>query len=170
MKIQRRKIGVAGSLQNQMMGNNATEPKVGEHATILMYSDRYPYEVIAASDGKCTIRAMETNFIGQCYGDERYDYRSNPNGEVLELEWMPKTNRWCTVSTKVEVIRSKAKAMYKEHGWGWSDHLPDGVVRPDDSTPFRQYNLVKGWTKEYRYINTVSVIFGVCEKYVDPHF
>ena len=155
---------------NQIMGNNSTEPKVGDYATILMYSDRYPYEVIAASDGKCTLRSMSAQFVGECYGDERYTYSSNLKGEVIDLEWFPKTGRWCTVHTKVEVIKSKAKALYREYGWGWSNHLPDGVIRPDDTTPFLQYNLVKGWTKEYRYSSPVSVIFGVCDKYVDPHF
>ena len=34
-KRQYRKVGVAGGFVNQMMGNNATEPKVGEGATEL---------------------------------------------------------------------------------------------------------------------------------------
>ena len=44
MKKQSRKVGVAGGFINQMMGNNSTTPKVGEGATILMYSDRESYD------------------------------------------------------------------------------------------------------------------------------
>ena len=37
VKKQSRKVGVAGGLINQIMGNNSTDPKVGEGATILKY-------------------------------------------------------------------------------------------------------------------------------------
>jgi hypothetical protein len=37
---QKTKVGVDGSLMNQLMGNNSTLPKVGEGATIMYYSDR----------------------------------------------------------------------------------------------------------------------------------
>lgn len=39
-KVQKRKVGVLGGFINQMMGNNSTEPKVGEPCTILSYSDQ----------------------------------------------------------------------------------------------------------------------------------
>jgi len=56
---QSRQIGVAGNFINQVMGNNCSVPVVGEGATILHYSDREAYEVIAVSDcgTKCTIRS-----------------------------------------------------------------------------------------------------------------
>ena len=34
---QKTKVGVDGSLMNQLMGNNSTLPKVGEGATIMYY-------------------------------------------------------------------------------------------------------------------------------------
>ncbi len=66
MKRQTRRVGVAGGFFNQLMGNNSTEPVVGKGCTILMYSDRDPYQVIDVSEdgNKCTIQAMNYKFVG----------------------------------------------------------------------------------------------------------
>lgn len=98
-KKQSRKVGVAGGFINQLMGNNSTEPKVGEGATILHYSDRTPYEVIWVSeDGlSCKIREMKATHIGESYGDERYTYKSNPESVLLDIKWNKRRKKWCSV-------------------------------------------------------------------------
>jgi len=181
MKRQTRKVGVAGGFINQMMGNNSTEPKVGEGATILMYSDREAYEVIDVSEdgNQCTLREMDTIFIGSGYGDERYEYKSNPNNYTTELEWNEKKGCWGIVTYSVEIIKSLVNKYHKKHGWGWVDEfLKDfGIesyqhlyVDPNDDNHYDQMKLIDGVTKRYKNFSKVSVIFGVMQKYRDPHF
>lgn len=177
MKKQSRKVGVAGSFQNQMMGNNASEPKVGEGATILHYSDREPYEVIEVSeDGmSCVIRTMGYKFIGQSYGDERYEYFSDPNGYTQTLEWNEKKGCWGIVSYVIEPIKKLRKDLFNEFGYDWWNHLPNGVKYEDliDGEPMgidTKYKLIKGVTKEYKNFRKVSIVFGYADKYRDPHF
>ena len=49
------KIGAAGGFFNQLMSHNSTVPVVGEGATILLYSDRHAYEVLAVDEKKKTV-------------------------------------------------------------------------------------------------------------------
>jgi len=181
MKRQTRKVGVAGGFINQMMGNNATEPKVGEGATILMYSDRHAYEVIDVSgDGnQCTLRKMDTTFIGSGYGDERYEYQSNPNNNTIDLEWNAKKGCWGKVTYTIEIIRSLAKRYYTKYDFGWAKQLVKDYglesyqhlyEDPSEDNYYNQMKLIDGLTKRYKNFHKVSVIFGVMEKYRDPHF
>ena len=181
MKRQTRKVGVAGGFINQMMGNNATEPKVGEGATILMYSDREAYEVIDVSEdgNQCTLREMDTTFIGSGYGDERYEYKSNPNNYTIELEWNEKKGCWGKVTYTIEIIKALVNKYHKKYGWEWADELlKDFGIESyrhlyEDTSADNYYNemkLIDGVTKRYKNFNKVSVIFGVMQKYRDPHF
>lgn len=181
MKKQSRKVGVAGSFQNQMMGNNASEPKVGEGATILSYSDREPYEVIeVAEDGmSCVIRNMSAKHIGQCYGDERYELTSNPEGYTQTLEWNEKKGCWGSVSYSVEIIKSLVNKYCKEYSYGWTEYLlkdfgiadyQDLYEDPKADNYYNQKMLIKGLTKRYKNFSKVSIIFGSADKYRDPHF
>ena len=157
-----------------MMGNNSTTPKVGEGATILMYSDRNAYEVIEVSDcgNSCVIREMDTHFIGQSYGDERYTYTSNAENNTMDLEWNSKRGQWEQFWTSIEIIKSLAKKLEKEYGWNWVDFLPNGVQHKDllekNDHGIYQYKLVEGLTKKYKCTSKVSIIFGVMEEYRDP--
>jgi len=180
-KKQTRKVGVAGGFINQMMGNNNTLPKVGEGATILMYSDREAYEVIEVSnDGmQCVIRRMDVTFVGQCYGDEQYTYKSNPENYTKKLEWSNKKQCWGEVSYSVEIIKSLYNKYYKEYGFGATEiilkdhgiesyqHLYDD---PNADNYYNQMMIIDGLTKEYKNFNKVSVIFGYMDEYRDPHF
>jgi hypothetical protein len=181
-KRQRRKVGVAGGFINQVMGNNSSEPKVGEGATILSYSDRDAYEVIEVSeDGlQCVIRAMDYKFIGQCYGDERYEYFSNPENHTYTLEWNEKKSCWGKVYYTVEIIKSLSNKYYKKYGWGCQDilledngltydDLYESDVLPEDRY-YNQFRIIDGVTKRYKNFDKVSIIFGLMEKYRDPHF
>lgn len=176
-KRQTRAVGVAGGFINQVMGNNSTEPKVGEGATILMYSDREPYEVIeVAEDGmSCVIRSVNSTFVGSGYGDERYTYESDPEGYTLTLEWNEKKGTWGKVSRTIEIMKSLRERLFKQYGFGWENYLPNGVKFDDLIDGERRgldtkYKFVKGITREYKNFSPVSIIFGRMEKYRDPSF
>lgn len=178
-KIQKRKVGVSGGFINQIAGNNKSEPKVGEGATILWYSDRTAYEVISVSDdgNNCTIRKMTTKFIGDGYGDERYEYISDETQYTRDLEWNPKKQKWGEITYSVEVIKALRNKLYKEFGWDWADHLPQGLTWDDlriegefDGGNWNKLKLIKGVTKEYRNFNPISISFGWMNEYRDPSF
>ena len=83
---QKTKVGVDGSLMNQLMGNNSTLPKVGEGATIMYYSDREAYQVTWVSDcgTKCKINPAIMKYVGSGYGDEKYEYQG-----YRDYSWCP---------------------------------------------------------------------------------
>ena len=178
-KIQRRIIGVAGGFINQISGNNKSEPVIGEGATILHYSDRSAYEVIAVSDSgnECTIRKMTTKFVGDGYGDERYEYISDETNYTKNLEWNPKKGKWGEVTYSVEVIKSLVKKLAAEWSYDWGKHLPQGLTYDDliikdeyDRNNWNKLRLIKGVTKEYKNFNPVSIAFGMMSEYRDPSF
>jgi len=176
-KVQSRKVGVAGGFINQMAGNNKTEPKVGEGATILWYSDRTAYEVTSVSDcgNKCQIRKMTTKFVGSGYGDEQYEYISDETQYTRDLEWNPKKQKWGEVTYSVEVIKALQKRLWAKYGWDWADHLPQGLtwagLRISDSREnWNKLKLIKGVTKEYKNFNPISISFGWMDEYRDPSF
>ena len=177
---QTRKVGVSGGFINQMMGNNQTIPKVGEGATILMYSDRNAYEVIWVSpeNDKCKIRPMNCKFIGIGYGDERYSYSSDLEAHEINLEYNYKKNQWQSFGYNIEIIKSLKNKLYKQYGYGWTSYLPNGLTYDDliDRSGeeiddyYRPMKLISGVTKEYKVVNKISIIFGVMEQYRDPSF
>ena len=174
MKKQKRKIGVAGCFQNQLMGNNSTTPMVGEGATILLYSDREAYEVISVSDDEnsCVIREVNAKFIGKSYGDERYEYSSDPDGVTRRLEWNHKKKCWGSIWYSIQIIKSLEKEYYKKYGYGWNKILlaDRGLTRDDITSKEGGYKLIEGLTKRYKNFSRVSIIFGIMEQYRDPHF
>lgn len=185
-KIQRRKVGTAGSFQNQMMGNNSTEPKVGEGATILMYSDRHAYEVTEVSPGglECVIRKVKAINIGSGYGDELYRYESDPEGHEVRLRYLEKKQCWAKVYRVRRLQKSILKKLQYKYGvWRWSDGLLpeygvtlDNISMDEDDPAYNhasgliQYKDIPGLTKVYEEFSKVSVIFGMMEEYRDPHF
>jgi len=181
IKKQSRRIGVAGGFLNQMMGNNSTTPKVGEGATILMYSDRYAYEVIEVSEcgNACVIREMDTKFVGSGYGDEQYTYHSNENNTTKNLEWNAKKQCWGTVSYSVEIIKSLFNKYHKKYGYNSTDILLKdyGIesyqhlyANPKADNFYEPMKIIEGLTKRYKNFNKVSIIFGIMEQYRDPSF
>lgn len=80
-----------GSFQNRLMGNNSTEPKVGEGMTKLMYSDRIPYEVLEVSDDKKSVivRRMEATpkHANNEMGHQDWEVKPNINAKPQLIEW-----------------------------------------------------------------------------------
>ncbi len=176
MKRQTRKVGVAGGFFNQLMGNNSTEPVVGKGCTILMYSDRDPYQVIDVSEdgNKCTIQAMNYKFVGSGYGDERYELSDNPNGYTRNIEWNDKKKTWGSVGYEVRVIKARVNEYFKKYGYGWGEvfmkdyNLTNEELYKEPGS--RECTLIKGVTKKYKTFSPISIIFGEASKYRDPHF
>lgn len=180
-KQQTRKVGVAGSFNNQIMGNNRSEPVVGKGATILFYSDRAAYEVIEVSeDGmSCIIRKMNCKNVGKCYGDEQYEYKSDLDGVQLNLEWNVKKGCWGQVWYEIDIIKALRNKYEKEYGYGYMNILLkdhglnsyDELYEDPEADNFQHpKKLIKGLTKEYKNFSKVSIIFGIMEEYRDPHF
>ena len=179
IKKQSRKVGVSGGFINQMMGNNSSIPIVGEGATILMYSDREAYQVIEVSDDglSCVIQQMNTKHLGKSYGDERYEYSDNPKGYTMNIEWNARKSCWGEVTYSVDIIKSLAKKYYKEYGYGWTNILLaehsltyDDIIDGEKMGMLTKHKLIEGLTKKYKNFNKISVIFGVMDKYRNPHF
>lgn len=173
---QTRKVGVAGSFQNQMMGNNSSRPIVGKGATILMYSDRYAYQVTWVSDcgTKCRINKADMKYIGTSYGDERYEYIGHSEGLGEEIVWKG-TKGWCRVMNDIKYEPKFERLLNKEFGRRWfgfhADKLAkemgvDNLFNPDTC----RLNLVKGFTKPITRYSSVSIIFGLMDEYSDPSF
>jgi len=175
-KRQTRKVGVAGGFINQMYGNNATTPEVGNGATILGYSDRHPYEVLEVSEdgNKAVIRALDAKLIGEYFTDsQKYNFKSNPNNTKINIEWNDKKQCWGIVGYEVRVIKSLQNKLYKEYYFDWYKHLPNNVKFEDlyiDFDNSDDMKIIKGITKEYKVFSKISIIFGTAEKYDDPHF
>lgn len=186
---QSRQIGVAGNFINQVMGNNCSVPVVGEGATILHYSDREAYEVIAVSDcgTKCTIRRMDYEYAGtesqRAAGDYNvFKHTSNENNSTKDLEYNAKKQQWESVGYEVKIVKALWNRLVKEYGWNAKDNLPDGhtfqslSVNPDkqywdrDTQQFQELRVVKGITKNYKNTSAVSIMFGTMQTYIDPHF
>jgi len=174
-KRQSRKVGVAGGFINQVMGNNCSVPVVGEGATVLSYSDRHAYEVIEVNEDRteCVIRPMDCKFVGNGYGDERYEYSSNEKNKSMKVEWNEKKKCWGKTWKYINIIKSLRDKLIKEYGFKWAEHLPvpyNEIVDGVKAGVYTKYKLVKGVTKEYKEFHKISIIFGVMEEYRDPSF
>ena len=89
-KVQRAKVGVAGSFFNQLMSNNSTLPEVGKGATQMMYSDRYCFEVKEVSeDGKRVILESldaRADLSKPCPMGHQ-NWILEPTGQLSEIRW-----------------------------------------------------------------------------------
>ena len=161
------------------MNKTITKPTVGQGATLSYGSDCYAYEIISVSnDGlKCTIRAMTTKFIGRGYGDERYEYISDPENNTIDLEYNKRKKCWGQVYHRIQFFKALVNRLEKKHGWlEWRNHLPNGVkfedlFPPDYHNPdYSDLYLVEGITKKYKIFDRVNVSFGCMRQYRDPSF
>lgn len=76
------------------------QPEVGMGATLMGYTDRYPYTVISVShNGKrCKVQEdiairVDDNGMSEC---QHYDYTPNPAGEISEIS-LRKNGAWIEV-------------------------------------------------------------------------
>lgn len=172
MKAQTRKIGVAGEFFNQIMGNNATEPKVGEGATMLHYSDRSPYRVIEVSeDGRTAkIEAMDAVFNGKAgHAHEGHqNWRYEPTGNITTIVW--RNGAWRIPYTEVRFLDSFLEGYERDNGERFYLYAQDEYFRSMVSDERGRLKVVDGVTKAHKKFQKISIIFGIMEKYHDWSF
>jgi len=172
--IQRRKVGVAGSFSNQIMGNNSTIPEVGKGATELMYSDRVCYEVVEVSEDKKTARLQRLKAVWD---------KSKPGG-IGHQNWiLEPTENYITVVfrygswyTKIKCIKF-TKQFLEECSSNGIEYIgrylrnnnPELANLIYGNEPIPQ-NIVKGITNEGNVWNKISIIFGQKDYYYDWSF
>lgn len=173
---QTRKIGVAGGFFNQLMGNNSSRPVVGKGATILMYSDRYAYEVTWVSEcgTQCIIQPAIMKYIGTGYGDEKYEYTGKFEDRKKEVVWHK--GAWCQPMNHIKFEPKFERLMNERFGkneWYGSDANTlakemghEGEIFDEDCN----LKLVAGVTKMIKRYHKISILFGTMDQYRDPSF
>jgi hypothetical protein len=178
---QKTKVGVDGSLMNQLMGNNSTLPKVGEGATIMYYSDRDAYQVTWVSDcgTKCHINRAKMKWVGTSYGDEHYEYEGYNKDNHEVVEWY--RGSWCIVQEKVLFEPKFIEMMNKKYNNSfWYDDEVNaetklmGITETvyNDIVGINEYlnKVIKGVTKNRKSYQKISILFGQMNQYRDPSF
>lgn len=103
-----------GSLDNRLEENRMfTEViEVGTPLTEYLWSDRHAYEVVEVKDQKhVKVREYEVKLAGEPFSNQ-WDYISDPNKPVRELEKRGKYWYWVTDSGKVRTNVSFGVADY----------------------------------------------------------
>jgi len=166
MKKQSRKL-TQGNIINNIMGNNATEPKVGEGATIIMYSDRHAYEVVNVdADGKgCHIQKYHAVNQGGI-GEQRWELESlEENG--MYLRW--RQGAWRTVSPSIVFTDD----FVKEHGFSCVKALtPEqkAIIYPENALHPYPHAVIEGITRNKMSYHKQSIVFGSCDHHYDWSF
>jgi hypothetical protein len=179
---QRKKVGVAGSFINQMYGNNATAPKVGEFATIMHYTDRSVVKVAEVSEDLMTVKleALRTSAdlshgplaMGhQCWKHE-------PTGDVYTIQYRParkgskdQSGKWCRVGRTIEFTKEFRMAMEDLYQTEYFvSKMPAEEKQELYAGEVYLQNVVEGKTKAKTTYTPLSIIFGVCDYHYDWSF
>lgn len=151
------KLGIeTASLVNHIMSGAKGEPKVGEGATILQWTDRQAYEVLEVSDnGKRAIiqkyrrKRIDNNGMGEC---QNYEYKELEGGK-LELIY-----KWGSWRIKIKMV----------------DFVKGYEYKPEDAKElFDENNLLKvveGKTKLTTSYDKVNIVWGIKDEYFDYGF
>lgn len=185
-KKQTREIGVAGGFINQLMGNNKTTPVVGQGATVLLYSDRYAYEVISVADDDMSaiLCRYDATLVSDSILNEHqeYEYKNLIETNTMKIVW--RKNGWYSERIEVEYIPKYLKEAEEAFEIA-TNSVEYEIVRNHyykDEYYDRIYNdkgilvesnelkVIPGVTKEYKRYKKISIIFGVKNEYRDPSF
>ena len=160
----RQKRKLEGSFTNYLMGNNSSVPEVGKGATLLMYSDRYPYEVLEVSnDGKrCVIRAMNHKAIGEGMGHQDWDITPDLCAPKHTLVYR---NRAWRKECNMIVFNDDWYNSFATREELWDAQKLLNVW--DDRGDLR---LIDGVTKVKKSFDKVNILFGVAEYHYDWEF
>jgi len=173
MKIQTRPLNQSGSFVNNLMGNNATEPVVGQPATLCLYSDRNPYEVISIGNGgkSCILRRLsakrvDNNGMSEC---QSYEYTSNENAPTIELVWRKNGDGgvWKKRTQYVRFTDALLDRADLNKGDVRGCMTDEELIAVFGPTLRGEMQCVDGLTKIVNNYTPVSVMFGVAEKYYD---
>lgn len=86
-----------GSLVNQLSGSVVAQPEVGMGATLLMWSDRYPFTVVKVSPSGKTLWAQEDEAVrvdsNGMSDSQAYTFKPNPDARTLRFS-LRKSGQW----------------------------------------------------------------------------
>jgi hypothetical protein len=158
---QRRKL--EGSFTNYLMGNNATIPVVGEGATLLSYSDRYPAEVLEVSiDGKrCVIRQMKHKAKPNAGGMGHQDWELSPDPDAPTDTLVYRNGAWRREVTQIVFVESWYDS-FSTNQERWDAMRELGIL--DEIRP------IDGVTKVKKSYDKVNILFGQAEYHYDWEF
>jgi len=167
LKQKGQRIGAAGGFFNQVMSQNATEPVVGEGATVLLYSDRHAYEVVEVSPNKKTVKIQRynpkrTDGLGMSDA-QSYEYKEL-TGEVRTLYY-----KWGSWKTKSETALFTEEARQTYGNFGPKLHEAYKKAGGEYKGAFA-CTIIPGMTKLKTEWHTLNVIFGVKREYYDFSF
>ncbi len=173
---QRRKVGVAGSFINQIMGNNNTAPIVGQWATQLHYTDRTVLKVVEVSeDGKIAKLEYYQTSADKSVGNLPHGHqcwKHEPTGQFKTIQY--RKDKWVTIGREIVFTKEFAVSIEEKYnspciGVMLSKHEPElcaniyaGDIRPQ--------NIVDGITKEKKTYTPISIIFNACDYHYDWSF
>lgn len=168
-KIQKAKVGVAGSFFNQLMSNNASIPVVGKGATRMHYSDRSCYEVIEVSaDGKSVkLEALEAKWDNTKEGGMGHqNWILEPTNRFCEVVW--RNNAWQVKGSAIEFTKEFRK---KHEGVNsFAQQLTDEERKAVYNGEVFPSNVVEGITYKKTTYSKMPLLFGEKNYYYDWSF
>jgi hypothetical protein len=172
---QKAKVGVAGSLHNQLMANNATIPVVGKGAVELHYTDRSCYEVIEVSKDFKTVKLelldarIDPEYLAAQKGRDCTGHQNwilEPAGHFITVVW--RRGKWRTARKIVTFTKA------------WADSHPSVMALATTLTEeqhkavygndIRPQHIVEGITCEKVEYDPIKLIFGRKDYYYDWSF
>lgn len=162
------RIGAAGGFFNQLMSHNSTVPVVGEGATVLLYSDRHAYEVLAVNEKKKTavIQRYHPTRLDKLGMSDFQDY------EYKEFEGEPITiyYRWGEWKTKHSEVRFTEEACKKYGEFSLKLHNAYKDAGGEYNHNARICTVIAGLTEKHIFWQGIRIIFGVKREYYDFSF
>jgi hypothetical protein len=78
------------TLAHLFKNGTSEEGKVGDGATILLYSDSYAVTIIARTAKSITVQEDNRHIASGTWPDFQYTYSRNPDGKVTIFRWSAK--------------------------------------------------------------------------------
>lgn len=181
-KIQKHKVGGAGSFFNQLMSNNATVPVVGEGATQMHYTDRSCFDVIEVSEDGTEVRLqyLQAEWDQSLPGGEGHqNWKLVPIDQFVTVVWRKHKQAngqmasWMTRGREI-VFTKECKAMCEKEGYDYIGQWlqktrPEIAAQVYEGRPYPQ-NVVEGYTRAKTVYSKIRIIFGVKDYYHDWSF
>ena len=163
------KLGTdTGSLFNYMMGNNVSQPVVGQGATILHWTDRSAYEVIEVSKDlkKCKIQRYDPERVDNLGMSDSQEYKYEKLTEEKH-DLIFRNGAWRYNCTEIIFTKEFLSSCTK---FATALNLTEEQrLEIYHGEPFPQ-KVVDGITKLKKVYPKVNIIFGVKREYYDYSF
>jgi hypothetical protein len=162
MMVQKQKVGGSGSFVNQMMGNNSTEPKAGEFATIMHYTDRSVVLVKEVKpNGNVVLQRCRTEADRSKRLVEGHQDWIHIPVEGTEYTIKYSRGKWREIFEYFELIMP-VRTLKAEFPEVFAELYPDNSVQP--------VKEIAGFSKKKTSYQPISIIFGIADYYYDWSF